>query len=177
MIIRTHVGEIGAVHAYVEGVWKKIFPGRPAEIKPQEEIVHEEARTYNTNLSSIFLFITVLGCLLSASGIYALATLNVQKRTKEIGIRKVLGASVQSILQLVNREFLVLLTLAALLGSVGGYTLTTALLNDLFAQHVEVNLLTLTLCSLMVFISGMLATSGTILNTARKNPTTSLRSE
>jgi len=64
-----------------------------------------------------------------------------------------------------------------LAGSAGGYSLTNAMLSDLFAQHIEVNPLTLAVCSLLVFATGMLVTSGTLLNTARRNPTTSLRSE
>ena len=118
-----------------------------------------------------------MGCLLSASGIYALASLNVQKRTKEIGIRKVLGASVGTIIQLLNKEFTIILALAAILGSSGGYVLTDALLGNLYAQHIEIGLLTIVLCSLFVFAIGIATTSTTILRAATDDPTKTLRNE
>jgi ABC-type antimicrobial peptide transport system permease subunit len=167
MVVNADPDDIRNVHSYLEEEWKKTFPGKPFESKLQVDTVYEEADTYNNSLSQIFFFITILGCLLSTSGIYALASLNVQKRTKEIGVRKVLGASVRSIIQLVNKEFAIILGLAVLLGGAGGYVLTNALLNDLTSQHLEIGFATI----------GLSATSGTILKTALMNPTESLRSE
>jgi hypothetical protein len=177
MVINTDPEDIRNVHSYLEEEWKNTFPGKPFESKFQSDMVYDEADTYNNSLSQIFFFITILGCLLSASGIYALASLNVQKRTKEIGVRKVLGASVRSIIQLVNKEFAIMLGLALLLGSAGGYLLTDALLNELTSQHLEIGFATILLCSLTIFVIGISATTGTILKTAFMNPTESLRSE
>jgi ABC-type antimicrobial peptide transport system permease subunit len=177
MVVRTSPDDILIVRAYLESKWKDMFLGKPFESNLQEDIVYEEANGYNTNLRQIFFFITLLGCLLSGSGIYALASLNVQKRTKEIGVRKVLGASVASIIQLLNREFAIILALAALLGSGGGYFLTTALLSDLYAQHIEIGSVTIVCCSLIVFIIGISTTSTTIFRTATANPAESLRND
>jgi putative ABC transport system permease protein len=177
VVVRTDAEDVLAIRSYLEGQWKIVFPGKPFESKLQEDIVYEEADGYNSNLRQIFFFITFLGCVLSASGIYALASLNVQKRTKEIGIRKVLGASVRSIIQLLNKEFAIILSLAALLGSTGGYFLTNALLGDLYAQHIEIGFTTIVLCSFAVFIIGISTTSTTIFRTAMSNPTETLRNE
>ncbi len=177
MVVRTDPKDILNVRSYLEEEWKNLFPGKPFESKFQVDIIYEEADTYNKSLSQIFFFITVLGCILSASGIYALASLNVQKRTKEIGVRKVLGASIRSIIQLVNKEFTIILGLAVFLGSAGGYLLTGALLNELTSQHLEIGFATVILCSLSIFAVGISATSGTILKTALMNPTESLRNE
>jgi ABC-type antimicrobial peptide transport system permease subunit len=177
MVVRTTPADMLDVRAYLEKKWKVLFPGRPFESKLQEDIVYEEADGYNSNLKQIFFFITLLGCLLSGSGIYALASLNVQKRTKEIGVRKVLGASVGSIVQLLNREFAIILTLAAMLGGSGGYFLTNTLLNDLYAQHIEIGFVTIILCSLSVFVIGIFTTSTTIFSTAIDDPTKTLRNE
>ena len=131
----------------------------------------------NGNLEKIFLFITVLGGLLSASGIFAFASLNIVKRTKEIGIRKALGATVSNILGLLNREFVIVLLLAALVGSVGGYYATKALLSILYAYHIGVGILPVTLSAAFIFGIGILTTSATILKSARSNPVHSLRTE
>ena len=177
MVVRTNPNDMLAVRSYLEKKWKVLFPDRPFESKPQEDIVYEEANETNSNFGRIFFFITLLGCLLSASGIYALASLNVQKRTKEIGVRKVLGASVGSIIQLINREFAIILALAALLGGGGGYLLTNTLLNDLYAQHTEIGFMTIVLCSISVFSIGISTTSTTIFRTATDDPTKTLRNE
>jgi putative ABC transport system permease protein len=177
MVLRIDPNKILSLHSYLEKEWKTAFPGKPFECKLQEDIVYEEADGYNNNLKQIFFFITLLGCVLSASGIYALASLNVQKRTKEIGIRKVLGASVGSIVQLLNKEFAIILMMAVVFGSSGGYFLTNALLGNLYAQHIDIGFMTIVLCSLTIFIIGISTTSTTIFKTAIDDPTKTLRSE
>src|SRR5690606_16427011 len=115
------------------------------------------------NMKKIFIFITVLGTLLSASGIFALASLNVIKRTKEIGIRKALGASVPNILSLLNKEFVIILLLAGLLGSLGGFFATQALLDVLYAFHIKVGVVPVVISAIFIFAIGLLTTSSTIL--------------
>jgi ABC-type antimicrobial peptide transport system permease subunit len=176
MVVRTRHDDILTVRSDLENRWKAVFPGIPFECKLQAEMIHEESNGYNNNLRQILFFITLLGCLLSTSGIYASASLNVQKRTKEIGVRKVLGASVVSIIRLLNREFVVILALAVLLGSVGGRILTNILL-DQYTQHIKPDAITILFCSLAVFLIGICATSSTIFRTASANPTTTLRNE
>jgi putative ABC transport system permease protein len=177
MVLRTNPEDRLNVLNSVETEWKKTFPGKPFQSGIQEDIVYDEAGGYNTNLRQILLFLTVLGCLLSASGIFALASLNVQRRTKEIGVRKVLGASVTSIIKLVNKEFAIVLGSAAILGGVGGYFLTVALMNSLYVQHIDVGFLTVSLCGLIIFVVGLSTTSGTIFKAAVTNPTETLRNE
>jgi putative ABC transport system permease protein len=141
------------------------------------KLFFEEANGYNTNLKQIFFFLTVLGCLLSVSGIYALASLNVQGRTKEIGIRKVLGSSVAGIIRLLNKDFAIILTVSALIGGSGGYFLTSSLLDNLYVQHLTLGLGIVVLCSVIIFSIGILATSATIFKAATANPTDMLKCE
>ena len=103
-----------------------------------------------------------------------LYTAQTLSRQKEIGVRKVLGASVLSILKLINIEFVLILLTAAVLGGWGGYTLTDALLSDLYAQHISVSLVTILLASLFVFLIGIMSTSATIWSTANSNPVQAL---
>jgi ABC-type antimicrobial peptide transport system permease subunit len=177
MVLRANPKDLLTVRSYVEAEWKKTFLGKPFQSSLQEDIVYDEAGEYNNNLRQILLFLTILGCLLSASGIYALASLNVQRRTKEIGVRKVLGASVSSVIKLLNSDFAIVLGLAAVVGGVGGYFLTNALLNSLYVQHIEVGFVTVALCGLVIFIIGIATTTGTIFKAALTNPTETLRNE
>ena len=177
LIARVAESDLESTKAYIETKWKELFPNQPFESQSQEEIVFNGAIETNRNLTQIFLFITLLGCLLSVSGIYSLANLNVEKRTKEIGIRKVLGASIGNIIRLINKEFAIILVLAMIFGGIGGYFLTNILLEDIYATHIEVGLITIVLCGLFIFVIGISTTSGTIFKAAAANPATTLRDE
>jgi ABC-type antimicrobial peptide transport system permease subunit len=175
LVIRAEAATLSETRQFIHQQWKKLFPGKPLRTDLQEDIVYQEANTYNRNLSQIFFFMTVLGCLLSVSGLYSMATLNIHRRTKEIGVRKVLGASVVSILKLINLEFLLILLIAVFLGGAGGYMLTDALLADLYAQHIDINIFTVILCGVFVLLIGISATSLTIWTKANSNPVTALK--
>src|SRR5690349_8998110 len=133
MELQADARDLPGVKTFVEETWKKVFPTKPIEIQFQEDIVLAETKSVNGNLKKIFIFLTILGGLLSASGIFSLASLNIAKRTKEIGIRKALGASVSNVVLLLNREFIIILSFAAVGGSVGGYFITKLLLGSIYA--------------------------------------------
>jgi len=177
MEVRAEASDLPEVKHFIEETWKKVFPAKPIEIQYQEDIVLAETKSVNGNLKKIFLFLTVLGGLLSASGIFSLASLNIARRTKEIGIRKALGATVSQVVLLLNREFLIILTAAALLGAIGGFFLTDALLASIYAHRISVTAVPVLLCAFTIFIIGMLTTSFTILKAAKTNPVDTLRTE
>lgn len=175
LVVRAEPNSLPETQRYIQEQWKKIFPGKPLRTDLQEDIVYLEANVYNRNLSRIFFFMTVLGCILSVSGLYSMASLNIHRRIKEIGVRKVLGASVVSIVRLINSEFAWILFAAAILGGYGGYFLTNALLSDLFAQHVGVSIVTVICSGLSVFLVGIISASLTVWTTANSNPVNTLR--
>jgi putative ABC transport system permease protein len=177
MQVRTEHENLGEIQKYLEATWKQLFPSRYFESQFQEDLVFKNSRQANANLEKIFLFITVLGGLLSASGIFALASLNVAKRTKEIGIRKALGASVKNVVALLNVEFIIILSIAGILGAVGGFYLVNALLKELYAFHIPVGIVTVIMCTLFIFAVGILTTSSTIVKAAKANPVNTLRNE
>jgi ABC-type antimicrobial peptide transport system permease subunit len=177
MVVRTETTDVLDTQKAIEATWKEVFPTRPFESQLQGDVVLGNIKQLNTNLEKIFIFLTILGGLLSASGIFALASLNVARRTKEIGIRKSLGASVGSVVGLLNREFVIVLSVAAILGSVGGYYATNALLGFIYAYHIPVGIIPILACAAFIFLIGMFTTSSTILKAAKTNPVETLRSE
>lgn len=177
LVVKTETENIGEVQKYLEKTWKEALPNRPFESRTQDELVLAESREVNGNLEKVFLFITILGGLLSASGIFALASLNIAKRTKEIGIRKALGATVPSIVRLLNKEFVIVLFVAGIIGSVGGYFLTDAILENIYKHHVAVGIIPVMLCALVIFLVGIFTTSTTTLKAAQSNPVETLRTE
>ena len=177
LLVKTERRDLAETQKYLEATWKEIFPGKPFESQFQQDVLLMGSKKMNGNMKKIFFFITILGGLLSASGIFALASLNVVKRTKEIGIRKTLGASVSNILALMNREFVIVLLAAAVMGSAGGYYATDAILGILYAYHISVGFLPVVLSAVFIFGIGIFTTSVTILKAARSNPVNTLRTE
>jgi ABC-type antimicrobial peptide transport system permease subunit len=177
LVVKTEHADLPEIQKYLEKVWKELYPTKPFESKYQEDLVLGGSRDLNANLEKIFLFITLLGGLLSASGIFFFFSLNIAKRTKEIGIRNELGASVNNIVGLLNREFTIILGIAAVLGSIGGYFLTGALLAEIYKYHIPVGIVSVVLCAAAIFSVGILTTSSTILKAAKTNPVETLRSE
>lgn len=177
MLVRSNPENLASVKSSVEDTWKKQFPDKPFQCHFQEDLLLGETRKTNANLEKIFLFLTILGGLLSGSGIFSLASLNIEKRGKEIGIRKALGASVENIVHLMNVEFMIILIVSGLLGSVGGYVLTGALLDEIYAYHINVGLVPVLICAFVIFAIGISTTTFTILKGARANPVDTLRDE
>jgi putative ABC transport system permease protein len=178
MLIKTHnATDLGDVQKSMEKTWKELYPTKAFQSRFQEEAVMAGMDRVNSNLKKIFLFLTVLGGILSASGIYSLASLNIARRTKEIGIRKALGASIRNVVLLLNKEFIIILGIAAIAGGVGGYYITLALLDEIYAYHISMGLFPIILCGLAVFLIGIMTTSSTIWRAARANPVDSLRTE
>lgn len=177
MMVKADVNNLASVRKYVEDVWKKMFPSKPFESQYQQDIVLADAQMVTGGFKKIFIFLTILGAVLSVSGIFSLAALNVARRTKEIGVRKVLGASLTHVVAIINKEFVIILLLAALAGSAGGYFATQSLLGAFNMIHVTVDAITLLCCGLALFGLGVITTSLTILNAASASPVDTLRSE
>lgn len=175
MVINTDSENRAEVKRAIEVEWKKLFPNAPFQADLQEDILYSESEEATGNLRVIFIFLTILGSLLSASGIYALANLNAQKRSKEIGVRKVLGASVRNIIRLVNREFVIILLISLITGALASFVIIEELMKSLYAQYQSVKLTDVIIGGMAILIIGLIATTATIYKSAIKNPVTTLR--
>jgi ABC-type antimicrobial peptide transport system permease subunit len=165
------------VFNYLSESWKEVIPDRPFNGRYQEELALGSAVMENNNMRQIFFALAILGGLLSITGIFALSSLYVAKRTKEIGIRKVLGATSQRILIQLNSGFFWTMIIASIVGGIMGYLLTDQILNIMYRYHISVGIMTLVFGSLFVLVVALITTSLTILSAANTNPAYILRDE
>lgn len=109
VFIKIKPGTETASLGHVEKTYKKLFPINPYEYKFMDE---ENIKRYESEAKwkQIMLFGAILTIFISCIGLFGLATLSAERRTKEIGIRKVLGASVASITTLLSADFLKLVS-------------------------------------------------------------------
>jgi len=103
--------------------------------------------------------------------------LNMMKRLKEIGIRKILGASGGNITRIINKEFVIILGLASAFGGYLGSFLSGMLLDSIWEHFQRTSLLTILLSILTLLVVSGLSISYKIISTIRINPTTILRNE
>lgn len=124
----------------------------------------------------IFLTFSLVIILIASMGLYALVSYSVESRTKEIGVRKVLGASVQSILGLVSREFLMLVGFACIVALPVSFFFMKEWLND-FAYRIPLGVGSFLLAGVLAALIAYVTISLRTIRAARENPVKSLRSE
>jgi putative ABC transport system permease protein len=97
--------------AYIQSQWEEIFPGKPFEYEFLSDQFMEQFSSDRTR-RTVFAGFTLLTIIIACLGLFGLASYTTERRTREIGIRKVFGASIQKVLSLIIREFLVLVLIA-----------------------------------------------------------------
>jgi putative ABC transport system permease protein len=177
LVVKTSTENRHEVYDFLVKSWKQVIPYRPFSGSYQEDFALGDAMETTRNLREIFFYLAILGSLLSVTGIFALSSLNVASRVKEIGIRKVMGATTKSILMHINKDFLVVLIISVVVGTGLGYFLTSTLLSFIYEFHTSVEFVTLVLCGILVGIVAMVTTSLTIMSAANTNPANTLKDE
>ncbi len=156
-------------------IWDKFFPEYVYNASFLDENIN---RFYETEqrLSSMYKVYALLAIFISCLGLYGLVSFMVVRKTKEVGIRKVLGASVQSILYLFSKEFTILIVIAFVLAAPAAWYLMSNWLKD-YAYKINIGVgvfLISIVCSLLV---AWITVGYKALNAAKANPVKSLRTE
>jgi len=113
--IKIKPGKIRPVLSYVEALWNKTFPDYVYQSQFLDDTINNFYRQEN-QLSQLYKIFAALAILISCLGLYGLVSFTAVQRTKELGIRKILGASVSNIVYLLSKEFTILILLAFLIG-------------------------------------------------------------
>ena len=173
--VRLAPGDLRAQLAALESMWKQFLPGRPFEYQFLDEVLNGYYQSEITLqkvcgiFASLSIFISCLGML----GLIAFAT---QQRTKEIGIRKVLGASEGKIILLLTRNFLWLTIIANVIGWPVAYYLMSSWLND-FAYRINLEPLMFIATGLLTLGIVLVTVGGQAWRAACANPVDALRDE
>ena len=161
--------------AQIENTWSEIIPSSAFSFYFLDEALNQ---TYASEerLAKIFKIFCGLAIFVACLGLFALASFSAQRRLKEIGVRKVLGASEPSLVLLMYKEFLILILIAGILASPLSYYLFNGWLNE-FAYRIEINPLVFGLALLMLTIIAFITVGYQSFSAARSNPTETLRTE
>lgn len=175
VILKVNPNNLQETLAYVENEIKALGPDYPFEYAFLDDVFDSMYQNELT-LGKIFNYFTILGLIIACMGLFGLAAFMMEQRTKEIGIRKVLGADIFQIVTMLNKDFLKLIGISFLISLPLGWYLTNNWLEN-FAYKISVGPFIFIITALIAFGIAVLTVSYKSLKTANANPVDSLRGE
>tara|TARA_R110002111_G_scaffold116647_6_gene178111 strand:- start:4568 stop:5257 length:690 start_codon:yes stop_codon:yes gene_type:complete len=175
MAIKLKSGDFSQAVAEIESIWTQLAPDLPFNyyfMDSSFDITYQA----DQRLGKLFVIFTVLSILVACLGLFGLAAFNAEKRTKEIGIRKVLGASVGQISIKLSVDFLKLVGLAVLISLPLGWYAMNKWLEE-FSYKIEVGWWVLALAAILAVSIAILTVSYQSIKAAMVNPINSLGTE
>ena len=161
--------------AKFEDRWRELFPGNPFIHFFLDDYYNQQYET-DQQFGKVFGVFSVLAIFIACLGLFGLSSLTAIQRTKEIGVRKVLGANVRSILSLMSRDYLLLLAISILAAVPLAWWIMSQWL-EAFAYRIPLSWWIFTVPSLTVVVIALTTVSVHTIRAARANPATSLRYE
>lgn len=173
--VKLSTKDIQSSIKYLTDKWREF-----GQIKPMEYSFYNENfdETYRAEIQTekIFSIFAILAIIIACLGLFGLAAFTAEQRTKEIGIRKVLGATISNIVAMLSREFLILVIVANLIAWPAAYFIMNKWLED-FAYRTEIGIRVFLLAGLVVLIIALITVSFQAIKAATANPVKSLRYE
>ena len=175
VMIKIRGNDIPRALTKLEAAWKRINPSHPFEYhfldETYDRLYNREQRT-----STLFNYFTALTIAISCLGLFGLAAFAAEQRTKEIGVRKVLGASVQQITLLLSQDFTKLVALAFIIAAPVAYFVMKQWLQD-FAYRIDIGWWVFALSGGSALLIALLTVSAQAIKAALANPVEALRYE
>ncbi len=173
--IKLDKGDVHKTVASVEGLWAKYFPADPFNYFFLDDSFNRQYKS-DELFGSIFTVFALLAILIASFGLAGLSSYNVLQRRKEIGIRKVMGASVNQLLLLLSKDFLKLVTIAFLVAIPITWFIMHQWLED-FAYRINISWWVFAISGSIAIIIAFATISFQAIKAALANPVKSLRTE
>jgi putative ABC transport system permease protein len=175
LIVHARAGNIAATLKMIEGLWHKFDQNDPFEYSFLDQDFQKNYEADNRLASTVGYF-TVIAILISCLGLFGLAAFSAEQRTKEIGVRKVLGAKVSTIVALLSVDFLRLIIIAIVIASpVAWWAMSKWLQGFAYKQAIDWTIFAYTF--VIAIGIGLLTIGSQAITAALANPVKSLRSE
>jgi len=175
IFIRIRPENVSRTMDRIRETWGRVAPGQPFEPAFLDENFEDLYRS-DRRMGTVFRDFAGLAIFISCLGIFGLAAFTAEQRTKEIGVRKVLGASTAGIVSLLSREFLLLVTVANLIAWPSGYFLTNRLLRN-YAYRIDIPVWIFLGAGILAYLIALLTVGFQAFKAARTEPVHALRYE
>ena len=175
LVAHAKTNNIGSVLESIGKTWKQLNPNEPFEYTFLNDDFQKNYEADN-RLAAIVRNFTIIAILISCLGLFGLATFSAEQRTKEIGVRKVLGASVGNVVGLLSKEFLKLVFIGILIASPITWFVMNKWLQD-FAYRTNISWMVFAITAIIAIGIALLTISFQAIKAAIANPVKSLRTE
>jgi putative ABC transport system permease protein len=175
MLVKLDAGNDMLVMQSVKALWKQFYPDKLLDINWVDDLLAKQYEPEN-KLKQLFVFFSLLTMILASLGIFGLVVHAAQQRVKEIGVRKVLGASTSSIFNLLSSEFVKLVIVALLIGSPIAWFLMDKWLTN-FSYRISIPCWSFAFAGITVVVTALITVSFQSIKAAFANPVSSLRNE
>ena len=173
--VKMKTASIGSAINHVRNAWNKFTPDYPIEYKFLDENFEQMYRAEDKLKSLLWIFTSIaifVGCL----GLFGLAAYTAERRRKEVGIRKVLGASTQGMVMLLSKDFIKLVVISLLIASPVAWYFMNKWLQD-FAYRVNISWWVFAIAAILALSIAFVTVSFQAIKAAIANPVKSLRTE
>jgi putative ABC transport system permease protein len=173
--VKLRGGNINRAIAYINNTWNSFSPGYPLDYKFMDESYGKMYKS-EEKLSSLLWIFAVMAIIVGSMGLFGLSAFSTEQRSKEIGIRKVLGASVFNIVGLLSKNFLLLIIIASLVAFPIAWWAMNNWLKD-FPYRITINVWVFAIAILTALAIAFLTVGFQSIKSAATNPVKSLRTE
>jgi len=160
---------------YIEEEWNKLEPSHPFRYAFLDQEFGALLRQQE-NFGTMFLFLTILAIIISAMGLYGLSSYTAEQRTKEIGVRKVLGASVSQIMKMLTKDFMKLVIIANIFAWPITYLIAKDWLSN-FSYQIDMPILPYVFATILALVIALITVSSQAYLAANSEPVNALKYE
>lgn len=177
LIVKTQEGDVRESLAAIERTWNEVSPGYPFEYVFLDQDFDSQYKS-DEQRSQIFTVFSIVTIVIACLGLLGLAAFTTEQRYKEIGVRKVIGATAGSLVVLVSKEFFILVGIGMLLAFPAAWYFTSNWLQN-FAYRIELDSewATFILSSTLAFTITLITVGFHVIRAASANPVKALRDE
>jgi len=173
--LRLNTGNLSRTIQNVQKAWATAFAGNPFEYFFLDDYFNQQYKN-ERRFEKLFFVFAILAIIIGCLGLFGLSAYTASQRIKEIGIRKVLGASVQDITKMLSKDFLKLVLIAIVIASPVAWWVMNKWLQD-FAYRVNISLWVFVIAGLVAVVIAFITVSFQAIKAGIANPVKSLRTE
>ena len=167
--------DMNATLDFIEAEWNKLEPSHPFRYTFLDDKFGQLMKQQE-NFGTMFLVLTILAIIISAMGLYGLASYTAEQRTKEIGVRKVLGASIAQIMNMLTKDFIKLVLLANIFAWPISFLLAKNWLSN-FSYQIDMPFLPFIFATVFAVVIALITVSSQAYYAANSDPVDSLKYE
>lgn len=176
LVASTSPDQLVEANSQMKEAWQKLFPNMLYTGKLMEENMVMVMEHFDS-VVILYTFLGIVAIIMSISGLYSLVSLNLQKRSKEFGVRKILGASLPHISFQASKLLLITLAISFVIGSLLGSVMVNGLMSSVWEYYDAINASVLALAITIISVIAMATIGYKIFSVAVTNPVDSLRYE